>query len=82
MCCGMPRAEAARLRAGVDYPTDVVSDFGRFLPDEDACERFPERLRGLRRYVHRAPLAYGRLQRLDMEISGTASERRTALPAG
>ena len=40
----MPTADAARLRAGVDYPTDL-SEFDRFFPDEDACERFLERLR-------------------------------------
>ena len=37
-------ADAARLRAGIDYPTDL-SDFDRFFPDEAACGRFLERLR-------------------------------------
>ena len=37
-------ADAARLRAGIDYPTNL-SDFDRFFPDEGACERFLERLR-------------------------------------
>ena len=37
-------AERARLRAGIDYPTDL-SDFDRFFPDEAACVRFLERLR-------------------------------------
>lgn len=40
----MPSADAANLRAGVDYPEDL-SGFDRFFPDEDACERFLERLR-------------------------------------
>ena len=40
---GMP-VDAARLRAGIDYPSDL-SDFDRFFPDEAACERFLERLR-------------------------------------
>ena len=40
----MPSADAAHLRAGVDYPKDL-SGFDRFFPDEDACERFLERLR-------------------------------------
>jgi transposase-like protein len=40
----MPSANAASLRAGVDYPEDL-SAFDRFFPDEDACERFLERLR-------------------------------------
>ena len=39
-------ADAARLRAGIDYPTNL-SDFDRFFPDEGACERFLERLRCL-----------------------------------
>ena len=37
-------ANAARLRAGIDYPTNL-SDFDRFFPDEAACGRFLERLR-------------------------------------
>jgi transposase-like protein len=37
-------ADAGRLRAGVDYPKDL-SGFDRFFPEEDACERFLERLR-------------------------------------
>ncbi len=37
-------ADAARLRAGIDYPTDL-SDFDRIFPDEAACGRFLERLR-------------------------------------
>jgi transposase-like protein len=40
----MAPSEAARLRAGVDYPADL-SDFDRFFPDEDACTRYLERLR-------------------------------------
>lgn len=44
ICCGVPSADAARLRAGVDYPKDL-SEFDRFFPDEQACERFLERLR-------------------------------------
>ena len=40
----MPLTDGARLRAGVDYPTNL-SDFDRFFPDETACERFLERLR-------------------------------------
>ena len=40
----MPSAEASRLRAGVDYPKDL-SEFDRFFPDEEACERYLERLR-------------------------------------
>jgi hypothetical protein len=42
--CGVPSADAARLRAGVDHPTDL-SEFDRFFPDEAACERYFERLR-------------------------------------
>jgi transposase-like protein len=37
-------ADSARLKAGVDYPTDL-SEFDRFFPDEAACERYLERLR-------------------------------------
>lgn len=40
----MPSADAAILRAGVDYPEDL-SGFDRFFPEESACERFLERLR-------------------------------------
>tara|TARA_Y100000310_G_C20537208_1_gene741425 strand:+ start:111 stop:1079 length:969 start_codon:yes stop_codon:yes gene_type:complete len=40
----MPSADAARLRAGVDYPRDL-SDFDRFFPQEKACERYLEHLR-------------------------------------
>jgi transposase-like protein len=42
--CGMAPPEAARLRAGVDYPTDL-SEFDRFFPSEEACARFLEHLR-------------------------------------
>jgi hypothetical protein len=35
---------AARMKAGVDYPTDL-SEFDRFFPDEPACLRYLERLR-------------------------------------
>jgi transposase-like protein len=42
--CGVRSADAARLRAGKDYPTDL-SEFDRFFPDEAACERYIERLR-------------------------------------
>jgi transposase-like protein len=37
-------AETVRLRAGIDYPTDL-SQFDRFFADEEACERFLQRLR-------------------------------------
>ncbi len=40
----MPVIESARLRAGVDYPTDL-SQFDRFFPDEEACAGY---LQGLR----------------------------------
>mgnify|MGYP002525567890 CR=1 FL=1 len=40
----MASIEAARLRAGVDYPTDL-SQFDRFFPDEAACAGY---LQGLR----------------------------------
>jgi transposase-like protein len=36
--------DAARLAAGVDYPSDL-SAFDRFFPDEAACARYLERLR-------------------------------------
>jgi transposase-like protein len=36
--------DAARLRPGVDYPTDL-SEFDRFFPDEQACVRYLERMR-------------------------------------
>lgn len=36
--------DAARLRAGVDYPGDL-SAFDRFFPDEAACLRYLEKLR-------------------------------------
>ena len=40
----MATIEAARLRAGVDYPADL-SEFDRFFPDEEACGRY---LQGVR----------------------------------
>ncbi len=40
----MASIEAARLRAGVDYPTDL-SQFDRFFPDEEACTRYLQSLR-------------------------------------
>ena len=40
----MPSIDAARLRAGVDYPRDR-SDLDRFFPEDEACERFLQRLR-------------------------------------
>ncbi len=40
----MTSIEAARLRAGVDYPTDL-SQLDRFFPDEEACVGY---LQGLR----------------------------------
>ena len=40
----MALIEAARLRAGVDYPTDL-SEFDRFFPDEEACAAYLESLR-------------------------------------
>jgi transposase-like protein len=46
----MPPADASSLRAGVDYPEDL-SAFDRFFPDEDACERFLERLRRPKGFV-------------------------------
>jgi hypothetical protein len=38
--CGVPSADSARLRAGVDYPTDL-SEFDRFFPDEAATDHTP-----------------------------------------
>ena len=40
----MTSIEAAQLRAGVDYPSDL-SEFDRFFPDEPACVEYLERLR-------------------------------------
>lgn len=40
----MAAIDAAQLRAGVDYPTDL-SHFDRFFPDEEACVRFLEGVR-------------------------------------
>lgn len=40
----MASIDAARLRAGVDYPRDL-SEFDRFFPDERACEQFLARVR-------------------------------------
>jgi transposase-like protein len=40
----MPSANSAHLEAGVDYPKDL-SEFDRFFPNEEACERFLEYLR-------------------------------------
>ena len=40
----MASIEAARLRGGVDYPTDL-SQFDRFFPDEEACAAYLESLR-------------------------------------
>ena len=40
----MTLSDAARLRAGRDYPRDLT-EFDRFFPDEDACARYLERLR-------------------------------------
>jgi transposase-like protein len=48
--CGVPSADAARLRPGEDYPRDL-SDFDRFFPDDEACERFLARIRWPRGFV-------------------------------
>ena len=40
----MASIEAARHRAGVDYPSDL-SEFDRFFPDEEACAAYLESLR-------------------------------------
>ena len=42
--------DAARLRAGVHYPTDL-SEFDRFFPDEEACVRYLEGLRWPQSFV-------------------------------
>lgn len=41
---GVTSAKSARLREGVDYPTDL-SEFDRFFPDEAKCLRYIERPR-------------------------------------
>lgn len=42
--------DAARLRAGVDYPGDLAA-FDRFFPDEAACVQYLERLRWPRGFL-------------------------------
>ena len=40
----MASIDAARLKAGVDYPCDL-SQFDRFFPDEAACVRYLQSMR-------------------------------------
>lgn len=42
--CGVTPSDAARLRAGVDFPRDRT-DFERFFPGDQACSRYLEELR-------------------------------------
>jgi transposase-like protein len=81
ICCGVASADVARLQAGVDYPRDL-SDFDRFFPDEEACERFLERLRWRDGFVCPSCLWAGEPWRSARGLLCPGCRRRAYVTAG